>query len=282
MAVPLDVRPLTPTIGAEVLGVDLAADLAEPKTVEAIRSAFVRHHVLVFRDQRLDRGQHKAFGRLFGDLDIHPSRRGTDVEDPEIFVVRADEGSRLNNGGLWHTDLSCNEVPPLGSMLLLTQAPPHGGDTLYADMHRAYETLSTPMRELLLGLTAVHDQRRDIARYGYEPKPDVEYPVNSHPVVIAHPKTGAPTLYVNRAFTTRIEQLSELESDRLLGLLFDHIAGDPTLHCRVRWEPGTLTFWDNLSCQHYAVWDYWPNVREGERVTIGGHASPMPFVAVPA
>lgn len=272
---PIDVRPLTPTIGAEVFGVDLATDLCESATVDAIRKAFSDHHVLVFRDQRLDREQHKTFGRLFGELAVHPSRRGPGVDDPEVFVVRADEQSRLNNGGLWHTDLSCNEVPPMGSMLLLTQAPPHGGDTLFADMHRAYQTLSGPIRTMLLGLTAVHDQRRDIARYGYEPKAGFDYPVSSHPVVIAHPETGAPLLYVNRAFTTRIEQLTEHESARLLDLLVDHIAGDPTLHCRVRWEPGTLTFWDNLACQHFAVWDYWPDVRVGERVTIGGAGRPL-------
>ena len=96
-------------------------------------------------------------------------------------------------------------------------------------------------------------------------------------MVVAHPDTGDPLLYVNRAFTTRIEQLSERESDALLQLLFDHVANDPTLHCRVRWEPGTLTFWDNRSCQHFTVWDYWPEVREGERVTIADTAVPVAF-----
>lgn len=115
----LDVRPLTPVIGAEVSGVDLAADLDDPNVVASIRAAFIEHRALVFRDQRLDRDRRKAFGRLFGELAVHPSRRGPDVDDPEIFVVRADETSRLNNAGLWHTYLSCNEVPPLGSMLLL-------------------------------------------------------------------------------------------------------------------------------------------------------------------
>lgn len=270
----LDVRPLTPVIGAEVSGVDLAADLDDPNVVASIRAAFIEHRVLVFRDQRLDRDRHKAFGRLFGELAVHPSRRGPDVDDPEIFVVRADETSRLNNAGLWHTDLSCNEVPPLGSMLLLTHAPPDGGDTLFADTHRADETLSAPLRAMLIGLPAVHDQRRDLARYGYEPNAGIDHPINSHPVVIEHPVTGLPLLYVNRAFTTRIEQLTELESDRLLDLLFTHVAGDPTSQCRVRWEPGTLTFRDNLACRHDAVWDYWPETREGERVTIGGVARP--------
>ena len=277
MAVTIDVRPLTPTIGAEVFGVDLAHDLGDPTVVEAIRTAFVDRHVLVFREQQLDRDAHLAFGRLFGELDVHPSRRGPDVDDPEIFVVHADEGSRLNNGGLWHTDLSCNEIPPLGSMLRLVESPSNGGDTLFADMHAAYDTLSDPLREMLVGLTAVHDQRRDIARYGYEPRPGVVYPVSSHPVVATHQETGRPLLYVNRAFTTRIEQLSELESDRVLSLLYDHIAGNPALHCRVRWEPGTLTFWDNRSCQHFAVWDYWPDRRVGERVTVAGTCRPVAF-----
>jgi taurine dioxygenase len=259
-----------------VFGVDLSTGLDDPATADTICKAFIDRRVLVFRDQQIDRVQHKAFGRLFGELAVHPSRSGPDVDDPEIFIVRADETSRLNNGGLWHTDLSCNEIPPLASSLLLTEAPRDGGDTLFADMHRAFETLSSPIRTMLLGLTAIHDQRRDIARYGYEPTAGVDHPVSSHPVVIQHPATGLPLLYVNRAFTTRIEQLGELESDRLLGLLVDHIAGSPALHCRVRWEPGTLTIWDNLACQHYAVWDYRPDVRVGERVTIAGGGRPLP------
>lgn len=272
----VDIAPLTAALGAEVRGVDLGDLPGDPALVAAVRGALVEHHVLVFRDQRLDRAAHKAAGACFGDLHVHPSRRREGVTDPEIFPVRADADSVLNNGGLWHSDLSCEAVPPLGSMLLLTETPPTGGDTLFANMHLAYERLSEPIRELLGGLTAVHDQRHDLANYGHEPQPGVDYPICEHPVVAAHPDTGRPYLFVNSSFTTRIVELRPAESDALLRMLADHIATDPSLHCRVRWEPGTLTFWDNRSCQHHAVWDYWPAVRRGERVTIADTSRPVP------
>ena len=270
----LEIVPLTAAIGAEVRDLDLRDLPADVALADAVRAAFLAHHVLVFRDQQLDRETHKAVGRMFGELHRHPSlvRRGAD--DPEIFPVTADADSPLNNGGLWHSDLSCEAVPPLGSMLRLIETPPTGGDTLFANMHLAYERLSQPIRELLADLTAVHDQRRDLANYGYEPKPGVEYPIHEHPVVAAHPDTGRPYLFVNSSFTARIAQLRPAESDALLKMLNEHVANDPSLHCRVRWEPGTLTFWDNRSCQHYAVWDYWPAVRRGERVTICDVAAP--------
>lgn len=280
MTAALRIRPITPTIGAEVGGVDLAVDLDDPEIVALIKHAFLEHHVLVFRDQQLTTEQHKNFGRLFGDLHIHPSQRGKNYEgDREIFRVHADETTVLNNGGLWHSDVSCDEIPPLGSMLLLTAAPTHGGDTLFANMHEAYASLSDPMKALLRELTAVHDQRRDLSNYGYEPRPGVDYPRQSHPVVVAHPDTNQPLLFVNSAFTTHIEGLSAAESDALLALLNDHVANNPRLQCRVRWEPGTLTFWDNRCVQHFAVWDYRPQVRTGNRVTIAGASRPTAFVS---
>ena len=276
----IDVRPLTAALGAEVRGFDLSEVPGDDAAVAELTSLFLDHHVLVFRDQQLDRAAHKAVGELFGELHVHPLNRRDGVEHPEIFPVSAGPDTVLNNGGLWHSDLSCEVIPPLGSMLLLTESPDRGGDTLFANMHLAYERLSEPIREMLLGLTAVHDQRRDLANYGYEPRPGVDYPRHEHPVVAAHPDTGRPYLFVNPAFTTRICGLRQIESDALLRLLHDHVAGDPTLHCRVRWEPGTLTFWDNRSCQHYAVWDYWPEVRRGERVTICDTLAPTAAAAV--
>lgn len=271
--------PLTGTIGAEVRDLDLRDLPGDDALADAVRAAFLEHHVLVFRDQELDRDAHKAVGRLFGELHVHPSMIRRGAADPEIFPVKADADTVLNNGGLWHSDLSCEAMPPLGSMLLLTEAPTTGGDTLFANMHLAYERLSDPIRELLAGLTAVHDQRSDLANYGYEPEAGMTYPMHEHPVVAAHPDTGRPYLFVNSSFTTRIVGLRPNESDALLRMLHEHVANDPSLHCRVRWEPGTLTFWDNRSCQHYAVWDYWPQVRRGERVTIADTVQPRPAFA---
>ncbi len=276
----LRLEPLNPAIGAEVTGLDLGAVDLDADVVDAIRRAFLDHHVLVFRDQRLSQDRHKELGRAFGSLHVHPSQRSPRFTgDPEIFVVESGPDTRLNNGGLWHADVTCEAKPPLGSMLLLTDAPPQGGDTLFANMHLAYETLSEPIRRMLEPLTAVHDQRQDLRRYGYEPRADRDYPVSSHPVVVAHPETGRPLLYVNRAFTTGIEGLAEHESQAVLDLLHRHVADNPRLHCRVRWEPGTLVFWDNRCTQHFAVWDYHPHHRRGERVTIESAVAPAPAFA---
>ncbi|MEM7271510.1 MAG: TauD/TfdA family dioxygenase [Actinomycetota bacterium] len=269
----MDITPITPALGAEVTGVDLAA--LGQTDADRIDRAFADHHVLVFRDQALDREQHKAFGRRFGELHVHPSKRHLGAKgDPEIFTVKTDDRSVRNNGGRWHMDVSCEEVPPLGSILLLTEAPPHGGDTLFANMHLAFETLSAPVRELLVGLTARHDGLQDLRWYGIEPAPGQTYPAWSHPVVVDHPDSGRPVLFVNQAFTSGIEELSTAESDAMLGLLFRHIADNPAIQCRVRWQPGTLTMWDNRCTQHYAVWDYAPHPRRGERVTIAGTEAP--------
>ncbi|MEM9651493.1 MAG: TauD/TfdA family dioxygenase [Actinomycetota bacterium] len=269
----MELTPLTPAIGAEITGVDLAR--LDQDALRDIGTAFLEHHVLVFRDQDLSRDQHKAIGRHFGELHVHPSKRHLDRRgDPEIFTVKTDGASRRNNGGRWHADVTCESIPPLGSLLLLTEAPPSGGDTLFANMHLAFETLSAPIRELLEGLTAHHDGLQDLRWYGFEPKAGQTYPSTTHPVVVDHPETGRPLLFVNEAFTSRIDGLTDAESRGLLDLLFGHIANNPAIQCRVSWEPGTLTMWDNRCTQHYAVWDYAPQVRRGERVTICGTARP--------
>ena len=273
--VALDITPLTPSIGAVVDGIDLATDLADESVETSVKQAFLDHQVLVFRNQDLSRDQHKNFGRRFGPLHIHPSQRHASYEgDREIFPVMADENTVLNNGGLWHSDVSCDEKPPLGSMLLLKEAPASGGDTLFANMYLAYETLSEPIRTLIDGLDAVHDMRQDIRHYDMEPRPGVDYPQTTHPLVVRHPETGRKLLFCNPAFTTHIAGLSKPESKAILEMLYLHTANNPKLHCRVRWEPGTLTFWDNRCVQHYAVWDYRPQRRVGERVTIASTTAP--------
>ncbi len=280
MANGLDLRPLTPELGAEVHGLDLRQIIDDAELFDAVGEAFLRHHVLVFRDQRLDRDDHKAIGRRFGPLHVHPSKRMLGAGgDPEVFTVKADDRTVRNNGGRWHMDVSCEETPPLGSMLRLIDLPPHGGDTLFADMHRAFETLSPPIQRLILDLEAVHDGLQDLRWYGFEPTAGRTYPRATHPMVVTHPDTGRPTLFVNEAFTSHIVGLSSPESDAVLRMLFAHISGNPGLHCRVRWEPDTLVFWDNRCLQHFAVFDYAPHPRRGERVTI---AETRPPTAVDA
>lgn len=267
--------PLTPTIGAEVHGVDTGTVSRTTGLADQLTKALIDHHVLVFRNQNIDREQHKAFGRIFGELHVHPSKRGPDAKgDPEIFTVKSDANTAKNNGGRWHADVTCDDIPPAASVLYLKEAPDNGGDTLFTNMHTAFESLSSPMQEMLRGLTAFHDGLQDLRWYGYEPKPGFEYPTTTHPVVVPHPDTGRPTLFVNEAFTSHIVELSTRESDALLAMLFAHIAQSPLHQVRVKWEPGTMVMWDNRATQHYAVFDYFPQVRRGERVTVAGRARP--------
>ncbi len=259
---------LTPAMGSEVFNLDLAdgAALSPAWLSEMLAS----RKVLVFRDQDLNREQHKAFARLLGELHIHPSNRHLDKKgDPEIFAIRTNQDSRYANGDGWHTDVSCEEIPPLASALFVRELPGEsGGDTMFANMARAFETLSEPVRQLIRPLSAVHDGRKDLARYGIELKPGQTYPCSTHPMVPLHPDTGEEILFVNPSFTDHIVGLPRCESDALLKLLWRHVTDDPCLHCRVRWQPGTLTIWDNRSTWHHAVWDYFPSSRYSERVTI--------------
>lgn len=264
----LRVEPVSPVVGAEVSGVDLGSSL-DDETVEALEQALAQHLVLFFRDQDLTLEQHKALGRRFGELHVHPAAP-KDAERPEIFVVHADETSTFVAGDSWHSDVSCDAEPPMGSILHILQTPSLGGDTLFASMYAAFEALSPPMQRLLAGLTAVHEGEpyyRD--RYGSNHLRDAAHPRAEHPVVRTHPVTRRPALYVNKGFTTRLAGLPRSESDALLAFLFEHCA-DPAFHCRFQWTPGSVAFWDNRCTQHHAVWDYYPEVRHGYRVTIKG------------
>ncbi|MDN3222075.1 TauD/TfdA dioxygenase family protein [Pseudomonas nunensis] len=257
---------LTPIIGAEVGGVDLSQPLNDEQLAE-VRRAFLENHVLVFRDQHLTVDQHKAFGRLFGELRALPVE-DIDGDDPELVVIRANAQSRFVAGETWHTDGTADLEPSMGSMLYVKETPAigTGGDTLFANMHLAVEILSPTMQQFLGELTAIHDG--EIPWKGFQPPANL--PKTEHPVVVRHPETGRKTLFVNSGFTSHIVQLSGGESQMLLNMLFDLIAREPILSCRVRWAPNTLVFWDNRCTQHHAVWDYFPHSRYGERVTILG------------
>jgi len=257
---------LTPIIGAEVSGVDLSQPLSVEQLGE-VRRAFLENHVLVFRDQHLTVEQHKAFGRLFGELRALPVE-DIDGDDPELVVIRANAQSRYVAGETWHTDGTADLAPSMGSMLYVKETPAigTGGDTLFANMHLAVEMLSPTMQQFLGELTAIHDG--EIPWKGYQPPANL--PKTEHPVVVRHPETGRKTLFVNSGFTSHIVQLSGGESQMLLNMLFDLVAREPILSCRVRWAPSTLVFWDNRCTQHHAVWDYFPHSRYGERVTILG------------
>ncbi|MPY30229.1 taurine dioxygenase [Streptomyces adustus] len=263
----LAVERITPVMGAEVSGVDLSQEIPDEQ-MEEIRTAFRDHHVLVFRDQTITAADHKRFASAFGELRAvnPPPPEG----DPYILEIRTPSAAANVAGNGWHADGTADAEPSLGSMLYITEVPEPGcgGDTLFANMHLAYEMLSPAMRSLLDPLTAVHDGAQALA--GYTPPADYVIPKSEHPLVARHPETDRKLLYVNKAYTSRIPQLSEQESRALLDMLFDTIARRPVLHLRVRWTPGTLVFWDNRCVQHHAIYDYYPYSRYGQRVAING------------
>lgn len=265
----IDVRTVTPTIGAEIHGVDLAGQLSNQQ-FEEIHLALLNHQVIFFRDQKLTVEQHKAFGQRFGKLHIHPNAPRPIEGHPEILVVKADENSKRVAGEVWHSDVSCDDEPPMGSILYVTQVPENGGgDTSFANMYAAYEALSPTMQGFLQGLTAVHASLKS-ANHQYRDKEDyMRFPESEHPIVRTHPETGRKALYVNRGFTTRIPQLSTRESAALLEMLFSH-AEESRFHCRFKWRPNSIAFWDNRATMHQAMWDYYPQKRYGHRVTIAG------------
>ena len=265
----IEVRKVTPNIGAEIHGVNLAKALSNQQFDE-IHRALLENLVIFFRDQAIDVDQQKDFGRRFGKLHIHPAAPKGLEQHPEILVIKADENSKRVAGEEWHSDVSCDPEPPMGSILHLTTVPPDGGgDTMFANMYLAYDTLSELVRKLLEGLTAIHDGEHVFrGRYGIKDAGKA-FPRSEHPVIRTHPITGRKLLFVNRGFTTRIVQLKRHESTAILEMLYRHIE-TPELQCRFKWEKDSIAFWDNRCVQHHALWDYYPERRYGHRVTICG------------
>lgn len=266
----LTVLPLTPAIGAEVTGIDLAAP--RPGDVDAVRDALTRHQVLFFRDQPLlEPDAQVAFARAFGELHTHPAAPQMD-RHPEVFVIHAHRESRVANGNGWHTDVSCDEEPPMATLLQLHVLPSTGGDTLFSSMYAAYESLSERLRAFIATLTATHASEHVYrGRYADRGVDDTNrtYPSAVHPVVRTHPWSGRQALYVNPSFTTRINELTADESQALLDYLYRH-QQRPEFQVRFRWTQNAVAFWDNRCTQHFALWDYWPEERKGHRVTIRG------------
>jgi taurine dioxygenase len=259
---------LTPHVGAEIHGVDLARPLDE-QTFKDVHGALVEHGVIFFRDQHLTPEQQKDFGRLFGELHMHPAAPSLLEGHPEILVIHADEKSKRVAGEEWHSDVSCDPEPPMGSILYMHELPPVGGDTLFASMYAAYEGLSEPMKRFLEPLTAMHEGEHVYrGRYGVNDAGKV-FPKAEHPIVRTHPVSGRKALYVNGGFTTKIVQHKRPESDALLQFLYRHVE-TPEFHCRFRWQVNSIAFWDNRCMQHHAMWDYYPQRRHGHRVTIKG------------
>lgn len=267
----LDVRRTSPNIGAEVRGVDLANGLTAAEFAEVER-AFHEHQVIFFKDQsRIAPDVQVEIGKMFGPLHFHPAAPHLEGYPP-VFVIHAHKDSKVANGEGWHTDVSCDTEPPLGTMLQMHILPSAGGDTMFASMYGAYDTLSPAMQSFLEGLTASHESEH-IYRGRYSDRgvddADKVYPSAVHPVVRTHPATGRKALYVNGGFTTRINELSKAESRNLLDFLFRHME-EQLMVTRFRWSENDVALWDNRCVQHRALWDYWPEERKGHRVTIKG------------
>lgn len=270
----LDVRPLTVRIGAEVLGVDLTRPLPE-ETVSALRTAITKYQVIFFREQELDPDGLKRFGRYFGELEPHSAAKNIPGH-PEIIAIHADANSKYVAGETWHSDSTCNEIPPMGTVLNLHTIPPLGGDTVFSSMYEAYDALSPAMQAFLEPLTAVHDGEFAYRRYA---NMEVEgtgslksvFPATTHPVIRTHPVTKRKAIFVNEAFVTRIVELDESESRQVLSFIFEHVK-NANFQCRFRWRRHSMAFWDNRCVQHLAVRDYHPEVRSGLRINIAGTA----------
>ena len=266
----IEITPMTPRIGAEVSGIDLTESLGNQQFQE-LHDALMEHSVLFFRNQDVDVEQHKNFGRLFGDLHIHPGSPPPPGH-PEILIVHADKNSKHIAGENWHSDVTCDAEPPMGSILHLWEVPKSGGDTLFASMEAAYDDLSERMKIYLDGLNATHSGEQIYrGRYNNQKHDDtnVTYPRNVHPVVRTHPVTGRKSIFVNKTFTTHINEIPKAESDSVLAFLYSHCA-KPDYQVRFKWQPHSIAFWDNRCVQHLALWDYYPQVRSGYRVTVKG------------
>jgi taurine dioxygenase len=269
----LTIVPYGEVIGAEVRGIDLAAPL-DAATRDEIRHALLEWKVLFFRDQHLDSAGQLEFARAFGELEHHPFLREGD--SPE--VVRFEKGANrddpfaVGNENGWHTDVTWRAEPAMGAVLRAVEVPERGGDTLWADMACAYDNLPSELRDRIDGMRAVHSF---VQTFGHgmsaEQRAQMleQYPPVEHPVVRTHPETGRKTLYVNSFFTERIVGCDDAESEQLIDRLAQQ-AMHPEWQVRLRWEPGTVAFWDNRATQHYAASDYFPARRVMDRVAIKG------------
>ncbi len=262
---------ITRHVGTEIEGIKLR-DLSDA-AVQELLVLLADRGVVVVRNQQMTIPEQIEFGARLGELHVHPAYAQSQY--PEALHIYGDENSKMVPGEGWHSDVSCDERPPGVSMLRIETTPSVGGDTAFSHQAALYESFSDTMKNFLRTLKARHSG--DLPwRNQYKSVDPKQYPRNLHPVVRTHPLTGRDALYVNSGFTDRIWDMDEWESNLLLKGLFDKIAYAVEFQCRVRWEPNTVTFWDNRTVQHHACWDYFPEKREGWRVTTTGE---RPYLA---
>ena len=270
----MKIKRISGALGAEISGVDLTQPMSLALTQE-IRDVFLSSGVIFFRNQALSSPQFMAFASAMGEPVEYPFVQGFE-NFPHIIEVKKLAHEKVNFGGVWHSDTTYLETPPMGSMLLAKEIPPQGGDTLFACQYAAYEALSDTMQRMLQGLQGISNSAKaDVSktredRIQSDGKTSAPQSfTNSHPVVRTHPETGRKALYVNVAHTAGIEGLTEAESAPLLAFLFRHQI-KPEFTCRWSWEPDALAFWDNRCTQHNPINDYHGFRRILHRITLQG------------
>lgn len=264
LGVRVEVDPITPTVGAEIRDVDLAAPLTE-EFAASLRATLLIHGVLVFRGQHAMTREHQvALARVFGAVERSP--RG-EASDPDVVRIVHD-ASAPPTENVWHVDHSFRTAPPFGAVLRAIEVPAVGGDTLFADLRAVWRRLPDSVQAVVRGLHAVHDVAK-LAPAKCVAELHAAAPVVNHPAVRIHPETHEEVLFVNAAYTTSFVGVESSDSTALLDFLLRQVHL-PEVQCRLRWQPGTVAVWDNRSLQHYAVGDYFPERRVMERVSIGG------------
>lgn len=271
----MEVRPLTGSLGAEIIG----ADIRSTEQFDEIHDAFAVYSVIVLRGQSISPEDHLKFARQFGPINVNRFFKPVDGH-PEIATVLKEKDQKQAVGEGWHTDHSYDQRPAMGSILHALEMPPHGGDTLFVSMAAAYDALSPKMRGILDHLSAVHSSRHvfgadtlesEAAKSGRLGNTKAATQEAEHPVVITHPLSGRRGLYVNPVFTTHIQGFTNDESAAMLGMLYEHCK-QPEFQCRVRWQVGDVTMWDNRATWHKAINDYHGFRRLMHRITVDGVA----------
>lgn len=273
----IDVKPLTGAMGAEIRGVDLAKPLGGEQLSD-IHRAFLDHLMIYFRDQDIRPETQVRLAQYFGKPAVYPFLKGLDGFPEVNALIRSPDDKKVF-GGTWHSDTAYKERPDLGTLLYAVEVPEVGGDTMFTNTYKAYETLSAGMREMIDGLVGVFNSDKlyqggranQIAKLGEMGKSVVamETLEAEHPIVRTHPETGRKALYISRAHTLRFQNMSVEESNPLINYLSDHCVR-PEFQCRLRWQAGTLAIWDNRCAQHFALNDYQGMRRHMHRVTIEG------------
>ena len=262
----LAIDPLTPAFGAEIHGAKLIG-LDDTQFTELFR-VFTAYGVVFLRDQPvLSPEQLMAFARKFGEIHLGPSYRQKSAEYPGLLRMRTNKDSRVVAGNRWHSDGSYDALAPQASILQLHKIPPVGGDTLFASLCAAYTALSDRTKVMLDGLTALHSAEESYRRFGTNESG--AWPENNHPIVRKHVDSGRPVLYLDRAYTKSINDLPKDEGKALLEFLLDH-AERVDFQCRFRWSENAIAIWDNRCALHHVLWDYWPQDREGHRISVVG------------